>query len=580
MPVIRFVRSTRPGGPALRAAVAAVTLSAAASALGVGPASAAPARADLGLTVTPDPARVLVAGQVAGIGVDLVNHGRAGAEGITLTFRLPQGVAPAGEGGVPSDSPWHCVLSTPVTSCTHPALAAGATAAPLKLQVRLPAGQDGGTVTVPVGVTTTSRESATADNAGTAVFTYDASIVVPEPEVADLGLTVTPDPERVLVDGQVAGVGVGLVNRGNAVADGVDLHIRLPDGVTVAGEGGVPSDSPWRCDISSPVVACTHPALAAGEAAAALALRVELPAGTDGSTVTVPVDVSTTSAEPNAEDNIGDAVFTYDASIVSPDPHGADLRFTTLDVRPYWVIEGDTVRTTWEFENVGDLVAEDVTMRITLDPRLRPVPADGVTSPWRCSTLSDGWDCRHDPMATGEQATIALDFTVVGGVAGDLLPFEGVLTTSTPELNSGANEIGHFVEFADTSTVHGQLWQDLDGDGRRDAEDAAVDPVAAKASVWLVPTFAGQPDGAAVAVPVAADGSWTVEVKPDQYRVEVRVAAAAYDFTGRDATDDAVDSDVSRYAVEGDEVIGHSVDTYVPNGSEWQVDAGLVRVVS
>ncbi|WP_262285129.1 hypothetical protein [Micromonospora sp. MA102] len=577
MPVIRFIR---PGGPALRAGAAALALSAAVTALGAGPASAAPARADLGLTVTPDPARVLVAGQVAGIGVDLVNHGRAGAEGITLTFRLPQGVAPAGEGGIPSDSPWHCVLATPVTTCTHPALAAGAAAAPLKLQVRLPAGRDGGSVTVPVGVTTTSRESATADNADTAVFTYDASIVVPEPEVADLGLTVTPDPERVRVDGQAAGVGLALVNRGNAVADGISLHVRLPDGVTVAGDGGgVPADGPWQCDVSSPVVACTHPALAAGEAAAALTLGVQLPAGADGSTVTVPVDVSTTSAETNSGDNIGDAVFTYDASIGSSDPHGADLRFTTLDVRPYWVVEGDTVRTVWEFENVGDLVAEDVTMRITLDPRLRPVPADGVSAPWQCSTLTDGWDCRHTPMVTGEQAVLPLEFTVVGGGAGDLIPFQGVLTTSTPELPSGANEIGTSVEFADTSTVHGQLWQDLDGDGRRDAEDVAVDPVAANASVWVVPTFAGQPNGTPIAVPVAADGSWTVEVKPNQYRVEVRVAAA-YDFTGRDATDDAVDSDVSRYAVEGDEVIGHSVDTYVPNGSDWQVDAGLIRAIS
>ncbi|MCM0674606.1 hypothetical protein NCC78_07890 [Micromonospora phytophila] len=429
-----------------------------------------------------------------------------------------------------------------------------------------------------------TRPEIRALRAGTAVLAFTAATAglasapaAAAPARPDLAVTVSPDPARLPTGGQVVGVGVGLVNQGRAVADGVTLTFQFPDGVSPAGEGGIPSDSPWRCVLSVPVTTCTHPALAAGEAAAPLKLRITLPGGPDGTSVTVPVAASTSSRETATGNNAANAVFTYDASIVIPEPHGSDLRFVSLDTRPYWVVAGDRVRNVFEFENAGDQVAEDVVLRVTLDPNLRPEPAESATFPWQCVTLADGWECRHEPMAPGERDLIGFDSTVTGGVAGDLLKVEGLLSTSTPELND-SNGIWNHLEYADTSTVHGRLWLDTDVDGQRDADEPAVDPTTGNVSVQLVPTF--EANGPAISVPVNADGTYSVEAKPDEYVVEVRVAVGAYDFTVTDQGDDAADSDIYRYTTEGEERVGRSSATYLYNGTELVVDTGLVRAAA
>jgi hypothetical protein len=138
------------------------------------PSSAGHARADLAVDVRADPTELPVAGGQVQVSVTVRNLGSAAADGVTVKLRVPAGAAFAGD---PSAG-WTCDLGR--LRCDFGTLAGGGEAPALTLPFSFPA-QDAGTVgIVSATASTSSQETATANNTGKATVSYTA--------VADLSM--------------------------------------------------------------------------------------------------------------------------------------------------------------------------------------------------------------------------------------------------------------------------------------------------------------------------------------------------------------------------------------------------------
>ena len=387
------------------------------------------------------------------------------------------------------------------------------------------------------------------------------------PARADLAIDVTASPARIPVTGKVVEVEVNLKNRGGAVANAPSVTIRLPSGTSVAGEGP-PSDSAWQCELSQPGITCTHAALAAAESAASLVLPIRVPAGEDGESLTVTAVADTSSPETSAGNNSDKVAITYDADIVLP-----DLYFSSTAKRPdYYVVAGDWVRFGVDVGNAGNGVAEGVAVRVTASPNLTAMGVNDWSDPsWQCTLLSapNEWNCVHEPLAPGATAG-PLQFTahVASGSPGELLPYTFTVATTTAGDDTANNGFESAFEYS-AAVLRGQLWEDVDNDGQRGAADVAL---AAGASVQLVPVYGG----GVIDVPLNADGSFNLFVKPDPYYVEVTISDATYLYTTPNVGDDTADSDITPL-YDG---LGQSSVFDLSNGNVEVIDIGLVKIAA
>ncbi|MFU8851543.1 SdrD B-like domain-containing protein [Micromonospora sp. SL1-18] len=292
----------RPGASIALIALS-TTLGAAATAV---PASAAPARADLSVDLAVSPTRIPLNGKPVTADIHVANAGAATADGITVVIGIPATAHIGGEGPA-TDSPWQCVLGRPAR-CTHPALAAGTSAAPLSLPISLPEGTDGRSVAITATGTTTSHESFTKNNSDSQSVTYDASIVYPDLYVD----SAVPIPDYQVIEGDWVKYPMRFGNTGNIAADDVRAHVVAAPGLF--GGVGNQSDPSWQCTtiVDGREWECVNGPLAVGAVTPTLSFSGRVPAGGQpGDRLPVTVTLSTSTPDEDPARSVYEGGFEY-----------------------------------------------------------------------------------------------------------------------------------------------------------------------------------------------------------------------------------------------------------------------------
>lgn len=270
------------------------------------PASAAPNRADLSVDLAVSPTRVPVNGKLVTADIHVANAGAASADGIAVTIEIPATAHIAGE-GPGTDSPWQCVLGRP-SRCTHPTLAAGQSATPLSLPIRLSEGGDGQTVAITASGTTTSRESSTGNNLDSQSVTYDASIVYPDLHVE----SAVPIPSYQVIEGDWVKYPMRFGNAGNVAAADVRAHVVAAPGLFWG--VGNQSDPSWQCTtiVVDQEWDCVNGPLAVGAVTPTLSFSGPVPAGGQpGDRLPVTVTLSTSTPGEDPAGSVHEGGFEY-----------------------------------------------------------------------------------------------------------------------------------------------------------------------------------------------------------------------------------------------------------------------------
>jgi uncharacterized repeat protein (TIGR01451 family) len=571
------------------AALALSTLSTAVTGLaGVGaafaaPSTAAPARPDLVVEVSVNPTEVNPAGGIVQVAIVVRNAGSAPANDVKVKVRPPAGttLAPPPEPGAAvlasaqdeTYQGWVCHYGD--WRCAYGTLAANSEAEVLTLRLRLPAGVIGDTTTLSATASTSSHETATADNTAKAKVTYSS--------IADLAVrTVQADPTDVSNLGDRSFFWILIANDGTVDAADVRVTIDPPPGAWVQ-EPFDPFE--WQCDFSATPWVCTRGALTPISQPegmqAVLHLPVMLPAGTTGDTVTMSATVSTTSPERSLDNNSGEVTFRY----VTPEP--ADLQIIDMYVSPQQVVAGEEIGIGLQVENIGGSPADDVKVRVPLPDTVEPVSADLTGPDWTCSVVTDpdsgqrAWECSHpryEPHSIEYLDRIVLTVTARGGTPDGTLSFVATASTTSPEISTDNNTGEASTTYRAQGYISGRVWLDQDRDGQRDADEPPIGS-GGDGIRQLLFMKEGQtiPPWDVASATVNPNGTY-IEwegLAPGRYFVRANVGPEL-DFTTPNIGDEATDSDVVVTVRDYYGVTAESAVVEVVDGQETVVDIGLV----
>jgi hypothetical protein len=126
-----------------------------------------------------------------------------------------------------------------------------------------------------------------------------------KPRRADIAITgMVAGPAEVLM-GEIVGIGIDVANIGTRASDTVAVDVTLPPTLQLRNPGIVGPE--WLCGFPTPILRCTHTALAPGQVAAELQLHATVVGGTPGDVLTVTAEASTTSRELSTANNTGQA---------------------------------------------------------------------------------------------------------------------------------------------------------------------------------------------------------------------------------------------------------------------------------
>jgi hypothetical protein len=261
---------------------------------------------------------------------------------------------------------------------------------------------------------------------------------------------------------------------------------------------------------------------------------------------------------------------------VAARPRRADIAITGMVAGPAEVLLGEVVGIGVTVANVGGRVSDVVTVDVTLPPTLRPTSPGGVGIPWACWFTAPSWRCTHAALAPGQVADeLHLQATVVAGAPGDVLAVTAQASTASRELSTVNNTGQAGVNLIAAATVRGTAWiDDDDRDGQRDPGE----PTTPGSLTWWARLYTE--DGSEfIEVEVAADGRYSLAVKPNRYFVEVTVSPYApnWGFTTPNVGDDATDSDVVPAFTDEFGSHAHSHVFEAAGGGETIVDIGLTE---
>jgi uncharacterized repeat protein (TIGR01451 family) len=524
-------------------------------------AAAAPARPDLVVDVTANPAELPPVGGDVQVTIVVRNLGSGPANDVKVKIRPPAGSSLAGD----ASSSWQCDYS--VWRCAYGPLAAGGQAEVLTVPLRLPAASVGAVVTVSATVSTSSLETATTNNTDKAKVAYTA--------VADLGVELIGDGTDVSNLGGRQYAVVRVTNVGTAPVSDVRLTMDPPAGSWVQTEN-FPTDQ-WTCDVTAAPWVCTQGALAPGESTV-LDIPVMFPAGTSGDTMTMTATASTTTPERSLANNSAQVTFTY----ITPPP--ADVTITGMDAYPAQIVAGDQVNLYIVVDNIGGSPADNVTVRLPLPDTVQPQSADGGGD-WTCTVVHDAdsgqrvWECvtqRYEPAGLELVSPIQLVAIVGAGTPDGPLSFTATVTTDSPESSTDNNSGQATTTYLAQGSISGRVWLDQDRDGQRDPGEPAVQ--SGSDGIQLL-QFLNEgmtsPAWDTPAATVNGDGTYTQRLAPGRYYVRAKVGTAL-DFTTPNVGDEATDSDVTVTARAWDEVTAESAVVEVVDGQYTVIDIGLV----
>ncbi|MET8229684.1 hypothetical protein ABZS77_03270 [Micromonospora sp. NPDC005298] len=550
----------------LGAGLALLTAAAAVAATPV--AASAAGRADLRLDLTtvsssalirPDHAEVVVRATVDNIGA-------AGVNDVKVSFRLPAGSSIVG------GPAWRCDHTT--FECVHiyGPVPAGGSAEPLQIYLGLPLGPAGTVATIGATVSTTAREVTRTNNTDQVRVTYahNADLdLLPGPDTGVWGETDVP-----LEGGPIEPM-FTVKNVGTATARDLRLVIDRPAGVTL---DGAPSGAGWACDLASTPLVCTAGPLAP-DTTTALTVPMRAAAGTDGERFGVRGRVTTSSTEWLTDsNNETDVLYRY----VGPGPVDAtDIAVTNVVLLDDQVVAGDTVPVGVVVENLSDQPAENVRVRLTLAPTVRPTAGGGAGNPdWACAPGQEAgtgvwyWECQRDAVYRGEYHYLPLDVTVGAGTPAGQLTFTAGVISTNPDTDQANNSRSATTSYLPQGSVRGTGWYDEDRDGQRDAGEPLIGYEPPVNRLTFIPE--GESPIEAPTSGFSIYGGYDRALPPGRYVVR---AGLTYGWlpTTPDVGDDATDSDVtlvpeSPYnAPYGDSAVIEVVD-----GGVVTIDVGVV----
>ncbi|HET9212577.1 MAG TPA: DUF11 domain-containing protein, partial [Thermoanaerobaculia bacterium] len=357
---------------------------------------AAFATADLAVTKTdtPDP---VTAGTNLTYTITVTNNGPDPADTASWNDMLPAGTTFV---SLSSVAGWSC--TTPVVgaggliSCTNPTFAVGSAMFTLTVAVD-PATAAGTVISNTAGVNSATGEGNPGDESATATTTVAAS--------ADLSVTKVDTPDPVL-DGQDVTYTITVTNAGPSSASTVTLNDVEPGGTSPA-----PLTPPagWSC---TPEIglgfSCTIASMPPGQAVFTVVLQVG-PQQPDGRILINTVDVSSTTPDPNGQDNTATAQTTV---------HAASALSATKTVSGSFA-PGGAVTYTLEVTNAGPTTELDSAgneLTDVLPPSLQLVSAT-ASSGTALATPGTNTVTWNGTLDAGASTTITIQATVKSTVA-------------------------------------------------------------------------------------------------------------------------------------------------------------------
>ena len=259
-------------------------------------------------------------------------------------------------------------------------------------------------------------------------------------------------------------------------------------------------------------------------------------------------------------------------------PRRADIAIDYMATSLTDVIVGDSFGVTTIVRNAGTRASEAVTVTVTLPEGLQATSAQPSFASWDCSFTAPAWTCSHAGLAAGETADpLSLPAQVVGATPGDVLTVVSKASTTSRELTTANNTGQVSVNVVAPAVIRGTVWIDVDRDGQRDPDEPRVSsgPDGVQ-RLLFIPQNVDEGGSAPIHGVVAADGTYTAQLRPGYYVVQMEVSATLYYFTTPDVGDDATDSDLVYLFSDPEVRVGRTAAMYVSSGSDTVVDAGLI----
>ncbi|WP_328997312.1 hypothetical protein OHA18_22925 [Kribbella sp. NBC_00709] len=356
---------------------------------------------------------------VAGGGVTyrltVVNHGPSDATAVTATDSLPTGLTltkadPTQGQCTPTGQTMNCALGT---------IAAGKTATVV--------------LTAALDPAYTGKSLANTATAASPVTDPDDSnnsstVTIPVETRADLSVTKTSDPSGV-TPGSTFDYTILVTNAGPSTARAVVVTDTVPAGLTI-------SSASSGCTVNGSTVRCELGDLPIGQTI--VSLRVRLASGYDGASVTNSATATSSTPDPNPDNNTG--------AVESPVTALADLAITKT-MSPAEPVSGQSVKYVLTVKNNGPSDAKLVSITDEL-PRglikvstnsasckLLPPVAPGAPDAPEAGTVQ----CGTPLLAEGATITVTITATVVPGFSGRLENIARV-GSATPDPVIGNNE--------------------------------------------------------------------------------------------------------------------------------------------
>lgn len=219
--------------------------------------------------------------------------------------------------------------------------------------------------------------------------------------------------------------------------------------------------------------------------------------------------------------------------------------------------------------NDGSVPAAGVTLAVALPEGLR-VGGFESTSNWDCDFEQPVTRCtRVGDLAPGvRDRSLVLSVSVEGVSAGAVLETRADVTTSTPESDSADNADTGTIRVVAPGTVRGNLWNDLNADGIRQATEPPAE------SVGL--SIRSLEDYDQYGFSNNYQGTYSESVPAKRYQIFASLSRSSWRFATPDVGDDTTDSDLHQVSQDTYTSYGESSAFTVDPATPTVIDLGVV----
>jgi hypothetical protein len=243
-----------------------------------------------------------------------------------------------------------------------------------------------------------------------------------------------------------------------------------------------------------------------------------------------------------------------------------------LKAEPSIIAVGGGTTITATARNQGGRPARHLQLKITV-PSAFELSSISSSSALPCTLSGQVVTC--DGSADLAAHTTAFPVTLGVGAytapPGTVADFSASVTTSSRESDASNNAVSRTVQIVGIGRVQGNVWNDLNGDGQREAGEPPLNDIS---SIQVI----NPDDGGGQYIANIFDGVYSFEnvrAMPNIIRVTLN-GLGPWTFTTPNVGDDGTDSDVIKVPDTGSEITGDSTAFTVTAGGVVTIDIGLV----